>query len=156
MVRRWSLIGHFPILYYPQLEVPLRGPLTSSPAFSDSSIVLQAAKAGDYFDEVKFLRGQVDNFNNGYKRRLMEMESGSKEQIMHSSALLKTRLAGISHEFKSKVAEMEASHLTQMQAANAEHAEMKVGTATHCSTAMKQLRIVILRFGTARHKMVLE
>jgi len=32
---------------------------------------------------------------------------------------------GISHEFKTKVAEMEASHLTQIQARNAEHAEMK-------------------------------
>jgi hypothetical protein len=25
MVRRWRLIGYFPILYNPQLEVPLRG-----------------------------------------------------------------------------------------------------------------------------------
>jgi hypothetical protein len=32
---------------------------------------------------------------------------------------------GISHEFKTKVAEMEASHLAQMQARTAEHAEMK-------------------------------
>jgi hypothetical protein len=32
MVRRWRLIGHFPILYYPQLEVPL--------SLSDSSIRL--------------------------------------------------------------------------------------------------------------------
>jgi hypothetical protein len=29
MVRRWRLIGYFPILYYPQLEVPPRGHLTS-------------------------------------------------------------------------------------------------------------------------------
>jgi hypothetical protein len=37
MVRKWRLIGYFPILYYTQLEVPLRGPVVSLP---DTSILL--------------------------------------------------------------------------------------------------------------------
>ena len=49
MVRRWRLIGHFPILYYPQLEVPLRGHLTSS----------------QYADSWFFFIGQVAAYKTG-------------------------------------------------------------------------------------------
>jgi hypothetical protein len=40
MVRRWLLIGYFPILYYPQLEVPPRGQLTSCGSQLTASFLL--------------------------------------------------------------------------------------------------------------------
>jgi hypothetical protein len=39
MVRRWRLIGHFPILYYPQLGMSLRGHPTSSVSQLHSSLL---------------------------------------------------------------------------------------------------------------------
>jgi hypothetical protein len=49
MVHKWRLIGQFPILYYPQLEVPLRGHLTSS----------------QYADSWFFFIGQVAAYKTG-------------------------------------------------------------------------------------------
>jgi hypothetical protein len=43
MVRRWLLIGYFPILYYPQLEVPATGASHSSTGSSIIILLLPAA-----------------------------------------------------------------------------------------------------------------